>query len=97
MGHLLKLTRESSTKMKVTWDKAPSASGYHIQYRWYDENQEKYVTKDIFINGNGTLSKTITGLKTNTLYYVRIQTFRKVSGKTYWSSWSKEKYFDLWK
>ena len=92
-----KLTQESSTKMKITWDKAPSASGYHIQYRWYDENQEKYVTKDSFINGNGTLSKTITGLKTNTLYYVRIQTFRKVSGKTYWSSWSKEKYFDLWK
>ena len=92
-----KLTQESSTKMKITWDKAPSASGYHIQYRWYDENQEKYVTKDSFINGNGTLSKTITGLKTNTLYYVRIQTFRKVSGKTYWSSWSKEKYIYLWK
>ena len=92
-----KLTQESSTKMKVTWDKAPSASGYHIQYRWYDENQEKSVTKDVFINSNGTLSKTITGLKTNTYYDVRIQTFRKVSGKTYWSSWSKEKDIYLWK
>lgn len=90
------LTRESSTKMKVTWDKAPSASGYHIQYRWYEEKNDKYVTKDIIINGNGTVSKTITGLKTDTFYEVRIQTFRKISGKTYWSSWSKYKDIYLW-
>ena len=55
MGHLLKLTRESSTKMKITWDKAPSASGYHIQYSYFNKN-DKYMSKDIFINGNGTLS-----------------------------------------
>ena len=86
------LTIQSSGKVKVTWDKAPSASGYHIQYYWYDKN-DKRVTKDIFINGNSTLSKTITGLKENRNYYVKIQTFRKISGKTYWSSWSKEAQF----
>ena len=91
-----KLDWVSSTKMKVTWDKAPSASGYHIQYRWYEEKNDKYVTKDIIINGNGTVSKTITGLKTDTFYEVRIQTFRKISGKTYWSSWSKYKDIYLW-
>ena len=85
-----KLTKESSTKMKVTWDKASSASGYHIQYYYYD-NYNNRVTKDVIINGNGTLSKTITGMKKYTPYYVRIQTFRKISGKTYWSSWSKAK------
>ena len=90
------LTRVSATQMKVTWDKAPSASGYHIQYRWYDGNSGKYVTKDIIINGNGTVSKTITGLKKYGDYEVRIQTFRKISGKTYWSSWSKYKYVYLW-
>ena len=91
-----KLDWVSSTKMKVTWDKAPSASGYHIQYRWYEEKNDKYVTKDIIINGNGTVSKTITGLKTDTFYEVRIQTFRKIAGKTYWSSWSKYKDIYLW-
>ena len=84
-----KLTKVSSTKMKITWDKASSASGYHLQYTWYGDNGP--VTKDIIINGNSTLSKTITGLSKNTYYDVRIQTFRKVSGKTYWSSWSKVK------
>ena len=91
------LTRVSSTKMKVTWDKAPSASGYHIQYRWYNVKNDKYVTKDIIINGNGTVSTTITGLSSNIdCYEVRIQTFRKISGKTYWSSWSKYKYGCVW-
>ena len=85
-----KLTKESSTKMKVTWDKAPSASGYHIQY-YYNDNYNNRVTKDVIINGNGTVSKVFTGMKKYTPYYVRIQTFRKISGKTYWSSWSKAK------
>ena len=91
-----KLTPESGGKVKVVWNKSPGASGYHIQYRWYDSNKKKYVTKDIIVNGNGTLSKTITGLIPKRDYYIRIQTFRKASGKTYWSSWSQETRFWIW-
>jgi hypothetical protein len=85
-----KLTKVSAAQMKITWDKAPSASGYHIQYKYYDDDKDS-VQKDIFISGNGTLTKTVTGLRKNRNYSVRIQTYRKVSGKTYWSSWSKWK------
>ena len=83
-----KLTNPSGKAMKITWDKAPSASGYHIQYA---ANSSMTGKKDITINNKDTLSKTVTGLTKGKTYYVRIQTFRKVSGKTYWSSWSKAK------
>ena len=83
-----KLTNPSNKAMKITWDKASSASGYHIQY---SANSNMTGAKDININNKDTLSKTVTGLTKGKTYYVRIQTFRKVSGKTYWSSWSKAK------
>ena len=83
-----KLTNPSSKAMKISWDKAPSATGYHIQYA---ADSSMKGTKDIYINSKDTLSKTVTGLAKGKTYYVRIQTYRKVSGKTYWSSWSKAK------
>ena len=89
-----KLTNPSSKAMKITWDKASSASGYHIQY---STNSSMTGAKDININNKDTLSKTVTGLSKGKTYYVRIQTFRKVSGKTYWSSWSKAKQIKITK
>ena len=83
-----KLTNPSSRSMKIIWDKAPSAAGYHIQYA---ADSSMKGAKDITIGNKETLSKTVTGLTKGKTYYVRIQTFRKVSGKTYWSSWSKAK------
>ena len=85
------VTWVSDTKLKLTWDKAPGASGYHIQYQYDVYDDEDLVTKEIFINGNGTLSTTIKVPNNILNFWVRIQTFRKVSGKTYWSSWSKWK------
>ena len=82
-----KLTNPSSKKINITWDKAPSASGYHIQYSMWPDMKE---AKDVFVNNKETLSKTIS-LTRDGVYYVRIQTFRKISGKTYWSSWSVAK------
>ena len=89
-----KLTNPSSKAMNITWDKAPSATGYHIQY---STNSSMTGAKDITINNKDTLSKTVTGLTKGKTYYVRIQTFRKVSGKTYWSSWSKAKQIKITK
>ena len=83
-----KLTNPSRKAMKISWDKAPSATGYHIQYA---ADSSMKGTKDIYINNKDTLTKTVSGLTKGKTYYVRIQTFRKVSGKTYWSSWSKAK------
>ena len=80
--------------MKITWGKATSASGYHVQYA---TNSSMTGAKDIMVNNKDTLSKTVTGLTKGKTYYVRIQTFRKVSGKTYWSSWSKAKQIKITK
>ena len=89
-----KLTNPSSKAMKITWDKVSSSSGYHIQYA---TNSSMTGAKDIMANNKDTLSKTVTGLTKGKTYYVRIQTFRKVSGKTYWSSWSKAKQIKITK
>ena len=89
-----KLTNPSNKAMKIIWDKAPSVTGYHIQY---STNSNMTGVKDITINNKDTLSKTVTGLTKGKTYYVRIQTFRKVSGKTYWSSWSKAKQIKITK
>ena len=78
------------TYRTVSGKTRPSASGYHIQYKYYDDDKDP-VQKDIYISGNGTLTKTVAGLRKNRNYSVRIQTYRKVSGKTFWSSWSKWK------
>ena len=47
--------------------------------------------KEVFVKGNSTFTKTLTGLKNGKTYYVKIQTYRTASGKTYWSPWSKAK------
>ena len=88
------LTRLTDTELEVTWDKAPGASGYHIQYQCYDLDGN-LVEKEIFVNGDGTLSTTINAKNYNCDYRVRIQTFKKTSGKTYWSSWSEWKEFNV--
>ncbi|MFR8616964.1 MAG: fibronectin type III domain-containing protein [Anaerostipes hadrus] len=43
------------------------------------------------ISKNKTTSYTIKKLKKKKTYYVRIRTYKKVSGKTYYSEWSSMK------
>ena len=82
------LTNVSGKKMTVTWKKISKAHGYRIQYSTSsDFSSPKMVT----IEGANTTSKTITGLTKGKTYYVRIRTYRTVSGTTYWSKWSAAK------
>ena len=43
------------------------------------------------IKENKITSSTIKKLKAKKKYYVRIRTYKKVNGKTYYSGWSKAK------
>ena len=74
-----------SNKIKVTWKKNTTGSGYQIQYAT-DSDFSKNVKK-ITVGKKTTLKKTITGLEEGETYYVRV---RVRKGK-YCSAWSKYK------
>ena len=65
------------------------ASGYQVRYSL------KYSMEDAKTVTIGTrytaVSKKITRLKANKKYYVQVRTFKTVSGKKYYSAWSKAK------
>lgn len=64
---------------------ATQTTGYQIQY---STSSSFSSAKTITLNNNTTVSKSITGLSANKKYYVRIRTYKTVSGKNYYSSWS---------
>lgn len=66
--------------LKVTWVKTSGITGYQVQIATdnkFTKNKKTYTVKET--------SKTITGLKSNQKYYVRVRTYK---GKNY-SDWSK--------
>ena len=64
------------------------ADGYQIQYA----TSSKFSSaKTVTIAKNSTVSKKVTKLTAKKKYYVRVRTYRTVSGKKYYSGWSKTK------
>lgn len=78
----------STSKIKVTWKKGSSITGYQIQYSTSSSFKKAKTTK---ITSYKTTSKTISSLKKNTKYYFRVRTYKTVSKKNYYSSWSSSK------
>ena len=73
----------------VKWNKITSqADGYQIQYA---ANSSFKSAKTITVKGNKNKAKIISKLRGNKKYYVRVRTYKKVKGKTYYSAWSKAK------
>ena len=87
--NISKLTNVKSKKMTIKWKRNSAVSGYQIEYST-DKNFKSGV-KTVTISKNSTTSKTITKLSKNKKYYVRIRTYKTVSGKKYYSSWSSVK------
>ncbi len=75
-------------RMTVQWRRNAKASGYVIQY---SRNKNFSVRKNVYVRSRNVVSKTITGLSKGKVYYVRIRTYKTVSGKKYYSGWSKVK------
>lgn len=73
----------------VKWKKQKTqVTGYQIQYstnKSFSRKTTKTITKNL------TTSATYKGLKAKKKYYVRIRTYKTVSGVRYYSSWSSEK------
>lgn len=79
-------------KLKAYWNRNSQVSGYQLQY-----GTSKNFTgcKTVTLNSNKYTGSVRTGLKKNATYCVRIRTYKRVSGKTYYSDWSKVKSFKV--
>ena len=79
-------------KLKAYWNRNSQVTGYQLQY-----GTSKNFTgcKTVTLNSNKYTGSVRTGLKKNATYYVRIRTYKRVSGKTYYSAWSKVKSFKV--
>lgn len=87
-----KLTKPAKKQIKVTWKKQTAqVTGYEIQYST-SKNFTKKTTKTLKVKKYKTNTATIKKLKAKKKYWVKIRTYKIVSGKTYYSTWSKAKY-----
>lgn len=80
-----KPSSKASGKLIVRWKKAAGASGYQIQYA---ASRSMRGSRTVSASA---LTRTLSGLKKGSTYYVRIRAYKKVSGKTYYSTWSSVK------
>ena len=79
------VTNVATKKMALTWVKRSNATGYIIQYSTSSTFAD---AKTVRIDKYTTVSTTIGNLVKGKKYYVRIKTFRTVSGTKYYSGWS---------
>lgn len=85
---LSSLTNVKGKKLTVKWKKNANVTGYQIQY----STSSKFTNATtVTVKNAKTLSKTISKLKKNKKYYVRIRTYKTVSGTKYKSAWSSAK------
>ena len=83
----IKALSGKSKAFTASWSKKTSqVTGYQLQYS-LDKNFETGV-KTVTIKDNDVTSKTIKSLKAKKYYYVRIRTYKTVSGKNFYSGWS---------
>ena len=86
----LSTLKPGSKKMTVKWKKqAVQTTGYQIQYA--TDSKFTKNKKIVTVKGAAKTGKTITGLRGGRKYYVRIRTYKTVSGKNYYSTWSRSK------
>ena len=91
------LSKVTAGKKKFTakWKKqaakmsTSAITGYQLQYSL--KKTFKSGNKSVNVKGAKTVSKAVSKLKAKKTYYVRIRTYKKVSGKTYYSPWSAAK------
>lgn len=83
----VKKVTAKSKALAISWTKKSGVTGYQIQVA-VDKKFKKSL-KTTTIKGASKSSVTVKKLKAKKTYYVRVRAYKKVSGKTYVSSWSK--------
>ena len=84
------ITKLAPAKKAFTaqWKQNKVVTGYQLEY----STSSKFKNaKTVTVNKNKTLKVTVKKLEANKKYYVRIRTYKTISGSKYYSSWSKSK------
>ena len=85
-GMKLSSLKAGKSLLTVKWKKDSKIDGYEIQYGL---KKNFKGAKKVTVSKAKTTSTTLKKLKSGKTYYVRIRSYKKVSGKTYYSAWSK--------
>lgn len=94
-GTSLRKVVAGSKRLTVRWAKqskkmsSSKVTGYRIQLS--TSKNFKKANKYVKVKGAAKTSKVVTKLKADKRYYVRIQTYKTVNGKTCYSAWSAKK------
>ena len=82
------LKSAGSRKAELKWKKCSKINGYQIQYSTSKKFKDHVKVKTA---GKKKTSITLSGLKKNKTYYVRIRTYKTSSGGKVYGKWSKVK------
>lgn len=78
--------KSSASKTAVVkWTKNAKASGYQIRYTTGS------TAKTVTVRSAATLNTTLKKLSKNQTYSIQVRSYKKVSGKNYYSAWSSAK------
>ena len=95
-GTAIKSATADAGTLTIKWNRQSAKMstsrirGYQI-YVSTSKSFTKDTTRKFKYKGYKTVEKTIGKIKAGTTYYVKIRTYKKVNGKTYYSYWSKVK------
>lgn len=79
--------KAGTRSLKVTWKKVTNASGYEVQYSL----KKSFASAKTKVYKSNKSSGTIKSLKSGKKYYVRVRSYKTVSGKKTYLKWSKVK------
>ncbi len=74
-----KAARASAQSIKLTWKKTSGATGYEILRATSSSGEFKVVA---YVDGNGTVAYTDTGLESHKTYYYKVRAVRTLDGYT---------------
>jgi len=78
----LKAAKESSTSIKVNWEKASDAAGYEV---WFADAANAAYKMAVSTTDSSYIHKSLTAGKT---YYYKVRSYKKVNGKAYYSNYT---------
>lgn len=81
------VTSPSTKRIKITWNKNTSNTGYQIQ--WSTTSNFSSNVKTQTFKGSSLYSKTIQTYRAKSYYSIRVRSYVTVGGKNYYSPWSK--------
>ena len=84
----LKKLFKIDTGLEATWKASKGVDGYEVEYAANSGFSGSSTQK---VEGEQASSVKLTGLEPNTVYYVRICSYKNVSDTPFYSSWSKPK------